>query len=116
IPADSRKKEAAWEVIKWLLSKQTQKILAVEGFAPIRESTFVDEDILADPFAQKVYPGLMRSLEVSKARPRIPEWPEMTEVITLRLHQALSGELTNEAALRLIQSDWERIFRESGRY
>lgn len=96
----SRKQEAAWEFIKWLVRPDTQKTYAQMLGTPVLFET------LEDPELQAQFPWYPTVLEVERAgavdaqfRPRTPEWPQMEEVLGLRLNQAMTGELSITDAL-----------------
>jgi multiple sugar transport system substrate-binding protein len=96
----SRKQEAAWEFVKWLVRPDTQKTYAQMLGTPVLFET------LEDPELQAQFPWYPTVLEVERAgavdaqfRPRTPEWPQMEEVLGLRLNQAMTGELNITDAL-----------------
>ncbi len=96
----SRNQDAAWEFIKWLVRADTQRTYAQNLGTPVLFET------LEDPELQAQFPWYATVLEVEREgrvdaqfRPRIPEWPQMEEVLGLLLNQIMTGERATDAAL-----------------
>jgi len=107
INADSRNKEAAWEFIKWELSKETVKKIWENEHAYInfpRRSVYEDPEILNTfPFVKWGKKALVpKSADI---RPRVPAFAEISEILSLRINQVLIEALTPEEALNLAQKE-----------
>lgn len=102
----SKKKDAAWEFIKWVTSPRIQKLYVADGGTPIRFST------LKDPVIGKKYPFYSLILDaeskgyvLSEFRPRTPEWPAIEETAGLYLSQAMSGQMPVDKALKELDKE-----------
>lgn len=97
IPAASKNKEAAFEFLTFLTSKETQKLMVLKaGLPPSRTSVFTDKDVLAKyPW----YPAISDALENGVARPRTLYWAEIENTMGGLIQEALIGQKTAEQAL-----------------
>lgn len=95
ITKDSKNKDAAWEFIQWATTQQMEIRLAYSGQGA-RRSTLTNPNLVKKYIE---YQAMVSSLELSKGRPRIPEWTEMADAIEVALSQALTGEKTPSEAL-----------------
>lgn len=95
ITKDSKNKDAAWEFLQWATTDNMEKKLAYSGQGA-RRSTLTDPSLVKKYIE---YPTMVSSLEISKGRPRIPEWPEMADAIEVAISQALTGEKSAATAL-----------------
>jgi multiple sugar transport system substrate-binding protein len=116
IPANSQKKEAAFLLLQWLTSKETDRKIAKLGGMPIRLST------LKDPGMQKDYPefaAILENLKYANAdwRPLIPEWPEISmQHIGIALHEAITEKKTPEKAMADVVEPVKKILEKGGYY
>lgn len=95
ITKDSKNKDASWEFLQWATTADMEKKLAYSGQGA-RRSTLTDATLVKKYIE---YPAMVSSLEISKGRPRIPEWTEMADAIEVALSQALTGEKSAAEAL-----------------
>jgi multiple sugar transport system substrate-binding protein len=113
----SKNKQAAFEVIKYLTSKQPQIDYAkVSGFLPARKDAFDDPYFAADPnrklFKEAIYYG--------RTYPPIPSWGLLEPILTRRLgilwDLATSGQELTKAAikdqLKLAKQEVESILKQ----
>jgi multiple sugar transport system substrate-binding protein len=119
----ARKKQATWLYIQWLASRPTQ----------IRSATFKETpdavvrtgvnrvSIWRDPgyrrviaftpdYADVVLTSLREDTDPDW-RPRIPEWPEIGEVMAIAVQEALVGRRTPKQALDDANAELRRILR-----
>lgn len=107
---DSRKKEAAWEFIKWITSEEVHLEYAQRGGTPVRFDTLENEELQAErPWYEIVLEIERNGLSDARYRPRIPEWVEIEETLGLNLNEAMIGQKTVEEALEESQSELEEI-------
>ena len=106
IPVASKNKQAAFDFLNFLTSKETQKLMALKaGLPPSRISVFSDKEILAKyPW----YPAIQEALESGVARPRTLYWAEIENTMGGFVQEAIIGNKTpeqalNEANAKLIQ-------------
>lgn len=97
IPTASKHKEAAWRWIEFITSKENTKARAIEqGFTPVYVELFSDPDIL-----QKM-PQLAVVLEAGRGqviRPPIPEYQQVSDIITKYFQLPLLGKMSAKEAL-----------------
>ena len=75
--------------------------------------------VLNDPELQKAnrhYPASLASLEIGEAFPRLPEFYEVGELITRRVLQAVTGEMSVQEALDAAAGETEDLLRSRGYY
>ncbi|BBE71901.1 ABC transporter substrate-binding protein [Oharaeibacter diazotrophicus] len=93
------RQEAAWKVIKYLTSAEGQKALAEVGAGGFtRKSVLADPDLVAKfPFL----PVIAASFEKGDGdyRPRIPEYPEIQDILGTAVNAVLAGNADPKAAL-----------------
>ncbi|MGX8012323.1 extracellular solute-binding protein [Mesorhizobium sp. ORM8.1] len=106
VNADSANKEAAQLFMAWALSKPTQTKLAELGGLPALTSVFKDPELQAKlPYWNQE----LSSLQQSKARPRIPQWGGINDVLSNHLSQALNGQVSSQAALDDAQNEITKL-------
>lgn len=107
INAFSKKSDAAWSFIKYILSDAAQKELAIKGsFTPALKSTYDDADVKAkQPLFTKLQPILLNSLP----RPVSPVYPDLSNLIQTHIHQALTKTASPASALSALQSDLQAL-------
>ncbi len=109
VPKTSRNKEQAVAFIKWAISKETQKEMALMGGgAPTRKSLYNDPDLTAK---YRHYPAQLAALEHSVARPRTPYWSQVEDVWGLYLSQILAGQLDIDEGLNKANSEIRKILK-----
>jgi multiple sugar transport system substrate-binding protein len=102
IGAGSRQQEIAWRFLQHCASAEMDKLLTLEGAIGCRKSTWADEDV------NRIIPFYRRmDLLHNGARelPRMPEWPEVSEVIDRMVLQAINTAEPIEAIARQAQNE-----------
>lgn len=101
--------ESAWRFVRYVTSFETQKALALElGWNPGRR------DVYGDPEVVRRLPHLERLREVFEhavARPRLPYYTLVSEVIQRHVNSCLAGNAEPEQALHDMQRDIDDISR-----
>nr|WP_244669995.1 extracellular solute-binding protein [Kaistia sp. 32K] len=102
--------EAAWQFIKWLTSPEVQKELNLEG-----AGSYIRKSTLADPDLNKKFPYLpvlAKSFENGDGdyRPRIPQYPEIQDLLGTAVNAVLVGGVEPKAALDDVQAKAEKLF------
>lgn len=107
IPEESRNKKAAYDFMKYLLSKEIQEQVSDKaGVPPVRKSVFEESSQTAKyPW----YPAQKDALEHGVARPRSANWKQMEDALGNVLQRALIGELTASQAVNQAQADLSKI-------
>ena len=107
---DLKKKEAAWAFIKWLTSPAVHKQLNLDGAGSfLRRSEMTDKDLLAKfPFL----PVIATTFENGNGdyRPRIPQYPEIQDMLGTAVNAVLVGNADPKAALDDVQAKAEKLF------
>ena len=114
----SKNKEAAWMFVKWATSKTLAYDVADKGSYSwlIRKSTLDSEKYrkASRPF----WDGLKRSIPLSDSeyRPRIPEWREVEDAVSIAVSEAFSGTKSTKKALDDANTAIYRVLKEAGYY
>jgi multiple sugar transport system substrate-binding protein len=107
INAFSKNPDAAWKFVQFMISPPSQKTIAVKLslFATLK-SIYSDPDVLkVAPFFSKMQPVFQTALP----RPVSPFYPDISNAIQLRVHNALTKQASPTAALSALQSDLQAI-------
>ncbi len=119
----TRKKQATWLYIQWLASRPTQMWSATfkEAADAVVRTGVNRISIWRDPGYRKVIAFtpdyadvVLTSLREDTDpdwRPRIPEWPEIGEVMAIAVQEALVGRKTPKQALDDANAELRRILR-----
>ncbi len=115
INADSRNKEAAWEFIKWVMSKETLKKIWVNNN---NWTSFPRKSLYEDPEILNMFPFIEWGKKAlgpvsADVRPRVPAFAEIAEILALRINQVLTDKLAPEEALDLAQKEVIRASKDS---
>ena len=103
-------KEASWEFIKWITSPEIQKELVLAGAGGVmRKSTTADKDVIEKyPFMSVIDESFMNG--DGDYRPRIPQYPEIQDILGTAVNAVLVGDEDPKAALDDAQKKAERLF------
>jgi multiple sugar transport system substrate-binding protein len=105
-------KEQAWELIEFILSYESQKKFALNlGWNPGRE------DVYDDPEIMKELPHLQKLKEVfhhAVARPNLPYYTQISEIIQRYVNGCLAEEMKPEIALKKAREEINEIIKEYG--
>jgi multiple sugar transport system substrate-binding protein len=108
---DPKKQEAAWAFVKWVTSPAVHKELNLRGAGSyLRKSEMSDPELLAKfPFL----PVIATSFEHGDGdfRPRIPQYPELQDLIGGAINAVLAGQADPKAAMDDIQAKAEALFK-----
>lgn len=110
IAADSKNREALWELILWATSLEMERELAA-AMPSSRKS------VLGDPKFQEnyiEYETMLKSYDYALGRPRIPEWPQMADLIEAALSEAMTGAKSPEQALKDLNPLLNEILKGAG--
>lgn len=99
--------DAAWTFIHYLLQSDAQKSLAVNAsLTPVLKSAYQDSDVLSkQPLFGKLAPILQNALP----RPVSAKYPDVSNAIQLRIHQALLKQSSPAQALSQLASDLQPL-------
>jgi len=107
---DPAQQEAAWQFIKWLTSPEIQKEFNLEG-----AGSYIRKSTLADPDLNKKFPYLpviAKSFENADGdyRPRIPQYPEIQDLLGTAVNAVLVGGVDPKTALDDVQEKAVKLF------
>lgn len=103
----SDKKDQAWELVKFITSFDTEKNLALNlGWNPGRKDVYEDEDVIS---RLPHLPILKVILEQVVARPNLPYYTQLSQIMQLYINACLSGKIRPKPALDKAQKDIEKI-------
>jgi multiple sugar transport system substrate-binding protein len=107
INAFSKNPDASWKFVQYMIGPDAQKTIALQlSYLSTLKSVYTDSDVLAKvPFFGKVQPIVQTALP----RPVSPFYPDISQSIQLRVHQALTKQTSPTAALSQLQSDLQAI-------
>jgi len=102
INAFSKNPDAAWSFMHYVLGASAQKTLAIKGsYTPALQSVYDDADVQkAQPLFTKLAPILKNALP----RPVSPVYTDLSNLIQTQIHQALTKQITPQAALSALAS------------
>lgn len=107
---DERQQEAAWLFIKWVTSPEIEKraiLMGSGGF--IRKSTASDPEIVAKyPFMPVIDTSFTNGN--GEYRPRIPQYPEIQDLIGTAVNAVLTTDADPKEALDRAQAAAENLF------
>ncbi len=107
INAYSKNTDAAWSFMKYVLGSTAQKILAITGsYTPALNSVYSDSEVQTkQPLFTKLAPILQNSLP----RPVSPVYTDLSNLIQVNVHQALTKQVSPAAALSSLQSQLQAL-------
>jgi multiple sugar transport system substrate-binding protein len=107
INAFTKNPDAAWKFVQYMLSPTPQKTIASKlSLLATLKSVYSDPEVLSsDPFFSKV----LGILQTALPRPVSPFYPDITQAIQQRVHDALIKKTTPAQALSLLTSDLQAI-------
>ncbi|MGP3534399.1 ABC transporter substrate-binding protein [Microbacterium sp. RD1] len=118
VGANSQKKAAAWEFVKWATSAETQKEMALLDMRQF--SDFSRESLYEDPELLEAYPYLPSQLDVisqgngKAVRPPIQNYATLEESIGNTLNRMLVNDVSAEETARTLNTDVTTINEDEG--
>src|SRR5207248_8144088 len=107
INAFSKNPDAGWKFIQHQLAEPAQKTIALKlSLTATLKSIYTDADVLkANPFFTKLKPVF----DTAQPRPVTPFYSDVSNAIQVRIHNALTGQSSPQAALTALTSDLQAI-------
>ena len=107
---DEKKKEAAWTFIKWVTSPAIAKETNLGGL-----SSFIRKSQVKDPEVMKKFPFMSVIDETfehgdGEYRPRIPQYPEIQDILGTAVNAVLVGNSDPKKALDDAQAQAAKLF------
>jgi len=118
ISQSSRKKEAAWEFLKWLTNPDLEKANFMDKSDPkTRTIVVVQKKNLVDPEINALSGGMHKaaaaSLAVSDTFPMMPEWPEVASALEVAISN-IAGGADTKTEMDKAAKDVRAIMKRSG--
>jgi multiple sugar transport system substrate-binding protein len=110
LPAE--RQAAGLEFLKWALTKDNQNAYALAGAIPVRQDTY--EELSDDPELGWWASAFAASTPFIVGQPRLPEAPQMFEVLDRITVQALIGDMTPEEAMTQAAAEVRGILEDGG--
>lgn len=107
------RQQAALEFLQFLTSFESQVEFARHGGVPVRSDVYEDSELVGDSDF-RYFEASQRSEPYLVGFPRIPETLQYTDVLELRINQAISGDLTAEEAIELAAEEIYEILDDAG--
>mgnify|MGYP001096123171 CR=1 FL=1 len=105
----SKRKDLAWDFIKWAASPTVCTYLSkYQDMSRYSSFAWPEKEVYAS--------ASMAMLEAAFPRPNFPPWPAMSDLMGIAVNMALAGEATPKAVLDDLQKKYEGILRSAGYY
>ena len=111
IPTESKRAPEAYRFLEFALSREVQIRQALDGGTSLRKSTYEDPRVKRLPYTA----AFLGAIAVGKGKPTIPESPQITDAMVLRLSEIIRGQNTPQAGLDLLALDLQSILGKHAR-
>ena len=109
ISTTTKHPDAAWQVLEFLSSEESQREFILEtGFVPSRVALFNDAQIVAK---YDYYPQLLDVVRSSALRPPIPQYAQASDILQRYLSAAITGKMTPEEAMEAAASETRNLLK-----
>ena len=113
IPKASKNKEATYKYIKFITSKEMDKLMVEYYGQPVRLSTWNDPGFVEKyPF----FPWIAKTHEDIGVVPQVPEFTQINDVLQITASKVIAQQADAKAALDEAAQMVEQIMREQGYY
>ncbi|MEW6555833.1 MAG: sugar ABC transporter substrate-binding protein [Elusimicrobiota bacterium] len=112
IANESKHKEEAWQLIKYLMSKEGQELVAEAGHAipslksVAKSDRFLKAKVITQPIDAKVY---LDSIKYAQPTPTNPYWVEINELLGREIDWVWQGKKPAKEVLETIQPQIENL-------
>jgi multiple sugar transport system substrate-binding protein len=108
----SDSKAEAWELVKYIMSFDTQKGLMLNlGWNPGRKDIYDDAEIREKMPHIEV---LKRAFGYAVARPSLPAYTQISEILQREVNSAIAGKIEPADALKQAQEEIKKVLRTYG--
>ena len=109
ISTSSQHPDAAWQVIEFLSSEESQREFILDtGFVPSRIALFNDPEIVAK---YSYYPQLLEVVRSSALRPPIAQYAQASDILQRYLSGAIAGNMTAEQAMQAAANETRNLLK-----
>lgn len=110
ISTTTKHPDAAWQVLEFLSSEESQREFILEtGFVPSRVALFNDPEIVAK---YNYYPQLLDIVRNSTLRPPISQYAQASDILQRYLSAAITGKMTAATAMNNAAQETRTLLRE----
>ncbi len=107
-----KRRRAGLTFLKWALTKEAQIEYTKFGAVPVRQDVYTSE--LANQPQYRWMKAMADSTPFIGENIRIPEGPQITERIELRVNEAIAGQITGDQALDRMAQEIYDILQKAG--
>jgi multiple sugar transport system substrate-binding protein len=99
---DGPRKAAAIRFLKFLISPEAQKSIAIDHYRmPVDKKIYEDPDVLRfNPY----YKEIVEIFERARSRPNVPQYSDISTVLQIGIHKALTNQSPPDQAIEAIES------------
>ena len=109
ISTSTKHPDAAWKVIEFLSSEESQREFVLEtGFVPSRIALFNDEAIVTK---YDYYPKLLDVVQSSALRPPISQYAQASDILQRYLSAAITGKMTPKRAMEAAAKETRNLLK-----
>ena len=109
ISTTTKHPDAAWEVLEFLSSEESQREFILEtGFVPSRVALFNDPEIVAK---YDYYPQLLEVVQSSALRPPISQYAQASDILQRYLSAAITGKMSSEQAMKSAANETRNLLK-----
>jgi multiple sugar transport system substrate-binding protein len=101
--------DSAWTFIEYLSGPAQQaRFYALSGDLPPRQSAWEDSALRTNPYVR----AFRRQLQFVQATPKIPEWDQITNLLTDQSEAAVRGGVPPDSALAVLDREVDRALEK----
>ncbi|MEO1340947.1 MAG: ABC transporter substrate-binding protein, partial [Cyanobacteria bacterium J06635_13] len=109
ISSSTKHADAAWEVLEFLSSEESQReFILATGFVPSRVQLFNDPEIVAK---YNYYPQLLGVVQSSALRPPISQYAQASDILQRYLSAAITGKMTSQSAMQAAANETRSLLQ-----
>ena len=109
ISTSTQHPDAAWQVIEFLSSEESQReFVLATGFVPSRTALFNDPQIVAK---YGHYPQLLEAVRSSALRPPIAQYAQASDILQRYLSSAITGNMSAERAMQAAAEETRNLLK-----
>jgi len=109
ISTSTKHANAAWEVLEFLSSEESQReFILATGFVPSRVQLFNDPEIVAK---YNYYPQLLGVVQSSALRPPISQYAQASDILQRYLSAAITGKMTSQQAMQAAANETRNLLK-----
>lgn len=108
ITSTSKKKDAAWQFVQFLMEDEQQLVMSKAGMIPVTQSALEKVDTTDSPYVS-VY---IEQLQTAQARIPSSEWPTIETTLNTAFETVLRGQATVQEALDQAAAEIDKLLQQ----